>query len=148
MSLAPYRPRQGVYARGAAAAGLLLLSLFASARLYQMLPSSESFELLGLDVPYSACWASVLFVLLGGVVCMFTIGLRTGLNAIDSKTGGFVDLLIETEAELYKVSWPTKDQLTTSTTVVFLCMIIVGVLLFCIDRVVAWVMSVLRVLPA
>jgi len=126
----------------------VLLGLFASVRLYQMLPGSEGFRLLGLGVPYTACWASLVFVVLAGVVSLFTFGFRTGLNAVDLKTAAFVDLLIETEAELQKVSWPTKDQLTTSTTVVLLCMILMGALLFCIDQFVAWVMTVLRVLPA
>jgi len=152
MSLAPYRPREGVYARGVAGTGLVLLSLFASVRFYHWLSprlsTAARFDLLGLhDIPYSACGAGLLFLVLAALSCLFAVAFRTGVKAIDSKTSAFVDLLIETEGELQKVSWPGKEELVNYTTVVIACMVFMGLLLFCIDQVVAFVMSSLRVLP-
>ena len=147
-SLAPYRPKQGVYARGVAGTALVLLSLFASVRfhgwLYHQLPPDAK---LIWDIPYSACWAGLLFLVLATVSSLFAIGFRTGIKGIDAKTGAFVDLLIETETELQKVSWPAKDELVNSSTVVIVCMILIALFLFCVDQLVAFAMSLLKVLP-
>ena len=147
MALVPYRPRQGVYARAMAAGGLVLLVLFASVRVFQMVPSEGSFGFLGLTFSNSLWWAGGVFVVLGAVVALLTLGLRTGIESIDSRTAGFIELLTETETELQKVSWPSKEELQSSTAVVFACMIALGLFLFCVDQFVAWFMGVLRVLP-
>ncbi len=147
MSLAPYRPRQGYHARAVAAAGLILLFLFGSFRLYSMLPNQQLFEMSGLPLYSSVLWAGGVFIVLGGLTSLFTVGMRTGVQSLDELTGGFIDLLIETQTELQKVSWPNKEQLTNSTTVVLICMIVLGAFLFAVDRMVAWIMSILRVLP-
>ena len=147
MALDLYRPRQGVYARAAAGAALTLLVLFASIRVYQMAPVSGNFPFLGLTFPNTVWPAAGVFLALGAIVALFTTGARTGVGAIDSKTAGFVQLLSETETELQKVSWPSKDELTNSTAVVLACMAILGLFLFCVDQFVGWFMGVLKVLP-
>jgi len=148
MSLAPYRPRQGYHARAIAAAGLILLFLFGSWRLYDQLPNVKLLEVSGMPIYSSVLWAGGVFIILGGLTSLFTLGLRTGVESLDELTGGFVDLLIETQTELQKVSWPNKQQLTNSTTVVLVCMVILGAFLFAVDQVVAWLMSSLDVLPS
>jgi preprotein translocase subunit SecE len=147
MALAPYRPRQGVYARAAAAAGLVALALFASFRIFQMTRGGETFSFIGLPVPYSIGWAAAFFVVSGSIVALVTLGLRTGIEGIDSKTASFVELLSETETELQKVAWPSRDELTSSTAVVLVSMVVLGLFLFCVDQMVAWIMGTLRVLP-
>ena len=148
MSLAPYRPRQGYHARAVAAAGLILLFLFGSVRLYELLPPVKLFEVSGMPIHSSVLWAGGVFIVLGGLTTLFTVGLRTGVESLDELTGSFIDLLIETQTELQKVSWPNKEQLTNSTTVVLVCMILLGAFLFVVDQVVAWLMSALNVLPS
>jgi len=124
-----------------------MLVLFASVRIVQMSPDLGRFSLIGLSVPYSLGWAGGFFVLCGAVVALLTLGLRTGIEAIDGKTAGFVELLTETETELKKVSWPSKEELRSSTAVVLACMVVLGVFLFAVDQAVAWLMMNLRVLP-
>jgi preprotein translocase SecE subunit len=146
---APYRPGQGVYARGAAAGAVLLLALFGSWRLYVQVRgvTDKSVPLLGMQVPYAALWAAAAFVLMAAVIFLFTFGLGTGLKSLDARTQGLIDLLIDTEAELAKVSWPSSEVLSRSTAAVLVAMVLLGIFLFCVDSVVAFVMGALRVLP-
>ena len=58
-----------------------------------------------------------------------------------------VDLLVDTQAELQKVSWPTREELRSSTTVVLVCIFILGAFLYVVDVVVSFVMSRIGVLP-
>jgi len=146
---APYRPGQGVYARGAAAGAVLLLALFGSWRLYVLVRgvTDKSFPLLGMQVPYAALWAAAVFVLMAAVIFLFTFGLRTGLKSLDARAQGLIDLLIDTEAELAKVSWATRDELVRSTAAVLIFVALLGAFLFCVDWVVLFAMRQLRVLP-
>ena len=147
MALVPYRPNEGRYSRIVAAAGLLLLDLFASVRLFQTTVTEGTFALLAMPVRYSTIWAAVFFLIAGVVIAVFTFGLRTGIRSLDAVTASFVDMLVDTEAELQKVSWPTKDDLTTSTSVVLVCVVILGIFLWCVDLVVSFLMSSANVLP-
>ena len=38
-----------------------------------------------------------------------------------------------TKSEVKKISWPTKKQLTNNTTIVIICIIVVGVFIFALD---------------
>ena len=124
-----------------------MLDLFASVRLFQTTVTEGTFELLAMPVRYSTIWAAVFFLIAGVVIAVFTFGLRTGIRSLDAVTASFVDMLVDTEAELQKVSWPTKDDLTTSTSVVLVCVVILGIFLWCVDLVVSFVMSSANVLP-
>lgn len=147
MALSPYRPNEGIYARAVAGGALLLLTLFGCVRLYQQMDVEETTKMLGLPVPHAALWAGFVFVLLALVIAVFALGLRTGMRAIDARARGFVDLLVETELELQKVAWPTKDQLTNSTVVVLVCIVILGIFLVSVDCFVSRFMSLAGVLP-
>jgi preprotein translocase SecE subunit len=138
-----------VYARGGTGGVLLVFALFGSYRLYQILiaRSESAFEVLGMQVPYVTFAAAAAFVLLGLVVFLFTFGPQTGLGWIDGKTHRVVDLLIDTEAELKKVSWPDRDDLANSTTAVLVFIVLLGGFLFSVDYLVGLVLSFLRVLP-
>ncbi|MFO8007503.1 MAG: preprotein translocase subunit SecE [Candidatus Brocadiia bacterium] len=127
---------------------MLLLALFASVRLFQLTHSpDETLALLGMDIPVAATWAGVLFVVAGGLIFLLTMGPQTGLKAIDEKTHSLVDLLIETESELGKVSWPGSEELSRSTTAVLVSIVVLGGFLFVIDQVVLQLMKYLQVLP-
>ena len=144
-----YRPGQGKYARGGAAGAALLLALFASDRVYYKLLSGSqaAFKLLGVAVPYAALWAAGLFVLLGALVLLFTLGVSTGIAGIDSKARALIDLLIDTESELNKVSWPGRTDLTNSTTAVLVSIFMLGGFLFAMDLLIGLVMRTAAVLP-
>jgi len=148
-AFAPYRPAQGVYARIGTAAALLLVCLFGSYRLYTLLAVSgtSQFIVLGMKVPYAALVPGGLFIVLGAAVWLVTSGPQTGLKRLDAATRKWIDLLIDTESELRKVSWPTRDDLVNSTTAVLVSIVLLGVFLVGMDYLVSWVMSSIHVLP-
>ena len=144
MAIAAYKPNQGTYARGGAAAALLLLDLLASYRLFQVVASPDrTFSFFGLPLPTGLIWAVALFVVLGLGAALLTVGVRTGLGAVDGKTQGFIDLLIDTQGELQKVSWPDRDDVTRSSAVVLVSIVVLGVFLLGMDFVISWVVQFL-----
>ncbi len=145
MALSPYKLNQGVYARAVAGMVMLVLALFASVRLFGLLGSYQSPTLVG--IPVAFLWASAFFVVSMAVVSVFTFGLQTGVRGLDSKSRALVDLLVDTQTELQKVSWPTREELRSSTTVVLVCIFILGAFLYFVDVVVSFVMSRIGVLP-
>ena len=90
-----------------------------------------------MGVPNSALWAAVMFVVLAGTVFIFAFGVTTGIGWLDSKMRRVVDLLTDTQSELAKVSWPSRDQLVRSTTAVLVSIALLGVFLLCVDQVIA-----------
>jgi preprotein translocase SecE subunit len=100
-----------------------------------------------LKVHWSVVVAGGVFVVLGFLIFMFTFGLETGLKGVDAKTHALIDMLIDTEAELAKVAWPSKEQLTRYSVAVLLFIALFGVYLLCVDYLVAVVLRVLGVLP-
>jgi len=149
VDLTPYRPGQGIYARAATGVALLLVALFGSVRLFQLTRVEKiAFKVLGMGVPEAALWAGGVFIVLGAVIFLITFGPQTGLRGLDSKTKRLIDLLIDTEAELAKVSWPSSQELTSSTTAVLVSIILLGAFLFCVDWLAASLMRSLQVLPS
>jgi len=148
-ALTPYRPAQGLYARVGVGAALLLICLFGSYRLYTMLLVGHAgkFTVLGMDVPYAALVAGGAFVLMGAAVWLLSFGPTTGLRGIDATTRKWIDLLIDTEAELRKVSWPTREDLTNSTVAVLVSIVVLGLFLVSVDYLIGWTMRALKVLP-
>jgi len=125
-----------------------MLALFASTRLAAMTADlGTAFKALSLDVSYSTIWASALFVLAGGLVFLFTFGVTSGIKGIDAATHGLIDLLIDTESELNKVSWPSQADLTRSTTAVLVCMVMLGVFLFLVGLLIGFAMKTMGLLP-
>jgi preprotein translocase subunit SecE len=134
----------------AAGATLLLVALFASVRLFHAISTdtAQAVKVLGMTVPYSALWAAGVFLVLAFLTFVCTFGLRTGVAGIDSKVHGLIDLLIDTQAELGKVSWPNREQLTRSTTAVLVSIVLIGAFLLVIDLLIGYVMRMMNVLPA
>ena len=127
----------------------LLMALFASVRVYQLsyTDGEAGIEMLGMDIPHSAIWAAVLFVGLAFVAFVFTYGLQTGLAAVDKGSHTLIDLLIDTQAELGKVSWPGSEELSRSTIAVLISILLLGVFLLGVDWLVASALRTLGVLP-
>ncbi|MGD2173916.1 MAG: preprotein translocase subunit SecE [Candidatus Brocadiaceae bacterium] len=133
----------------AAAGAFLLLALFACVRLFQIArPRLEGAQkVLGMVVPYAAILAAGVFLVVGVGIFLLTVGPETGIGWLDKRTHSVVDLLVETQAELAKVSWPGSEELTRSTTAVLVSIVLLGVFLFVWDWIVALVMGTLGVLP-
>ncbi len=146
--MTPYRPGQGLYARGAAAGALTLLALFASHRLASLFVSPEPlFSVAGLQINQGLVWAGGFFLVAELVISLFTFGPATGLQGVDGTTHKLIDMLIETEQELNKVSWPDREELARSTTAVLISIVLLGAFLFAVDWVVTTLMGALDVLP-
>jgi preprotein translocase SecE subunit len=149
-TLTPYRPAQGTYARLSTAGALLVLGLFGCYRLYTLLESTGTggqFTVLGMAVPYAALVAGAIFVVAGALIWLVTSGPQTGIKGLDAVTRRYIDLLIDTEGELRKVSWPTREDLTNSTAAVLVSIVLLGAFLVGMDYLVSWVMSGIGVLP-
>ena len=58
----------------------------------------------------------------------------------------FADFLIAVEAEMNKVSWPTRDELFRSSMVVIFCIVFLAVVLFGYDVFWRTLLSLLRVI--
>ncbi len=126
---------------------MLLLALFGSFRLYQLTVTPDTVRLLGMAVPVAALWSAGVFGVLGILILVLCMGPSTGIKAIDSQTHALIDLLIDTEAEMGKVSWPDTDELTRSTTAVLIGIVLLGVFLFVVDWTVTFAMRLIEVLP-
>jgi preprotein translocase SecE subunit len=147
--LAAYRPDQGIYARIAAGGTAVLLALFASVRVYQLTfeATEPTIPMLGMSVHYSVVYAAVAFVGLAFVAFVLLYGLRTGVGTVDKGSHALIDLLIDTQAELAKVSWPGSEELTRSTAAVLISIVLLGIFLLCVDWVVASALRYVGVLP-
>jgi preprotein translocase SecE subunit len=147
MAIEVYRPGQGVQARIGAGAALVMLAIFASVRFHQLLPTGRSLAVLGLQVPMSAVWAGGLFVLEIAVIAYFLAGPPFGGTFLRKKSRSLVDLLVDTQAELEKVVWPSRQDLANSTVIVLIAIVLLGVFIVFVDWVVSFVMMRLQVLP-
>jgi preprotein translocase subunit SecE len=58
----------------------------------------------------------------------------------------FADFLISVEAEMNKVSWPSRSELIRSSLVVMFTIFFLAAILFCYDLFWKWILRVLRVL--
>jgi preprotein translocase SecE subunit len=125
-----YREDQGRLARMAAFWSLTLLLLFGCSFLHGMLSESRSLAtaingwripVVGVDVSPAFLISALLFV-----GCLLVI--RRYLAR--PKTA---DLLIETEAEMKKVTWPTLQEVVNAAIVVVVCVVFIGAFLALAD---------------
>ncbi|MBS3763128.1 MAG: preprotein translocase subunit SecE [Planctomycetes bacterium] len=100
-----------------------------------------------MNVSYGIVGAGILFVLIAAVGAFITFGIQTGFESIDSVGRSSVDLLVDTQNELQKVSWPGPEELRRSTIVVLICILVLGSYLSMVDLVVLIVMKRIQVLP-
>ncbi len=152
MALQIYRKGMGVYARGAVAGLFGLAAIFASYSLYGALIDLPDFiagarvPLLDIRLTWGVLGSCILFVFCGILICIFTTGFEVGFKWLDVKSKKAVEFFIETQGELQKVSWPTRSELVGSTIVVIVCLIILGLYVFCVDWVVSTFMKAIEIL--
>ena len=60
----------------------------------------------------------------------------------------FADFLIAVEAEMNKVSWPTRDELIRSSLVVIFVILALAAILFCYDLVWKWLFDLIGVVKS
>ncbi len=124
-----YKKGQGTTARWITAASLLGLAAFGafelenSAAAWGVIVNAQHKDIVG--VPLSYIPAAVLFI--GAAL----------LTAYVVNWPRFVDYLIMSEAELRKVSWPTRLELKRQTTVVIITILFFGVVLLIADFIIA-----------
>jgi len=152
MTFQIYRKGMGVYARSAVAGLLGLAAVFAAYSLYGAMIDLPEFyagarvPLLDIRLTWGIACSCVFFVLCGIFICIFTTGFEIGLKGLDNKSKKTVEFFIETQAELQKVSWPTRSELIGSTIVVIVCLIVLGLYVFCVDWVVSTFMKAIDIL--
>ncbi len=152
MTFEIYRKGAGVPARCAVAGLFGTASIFAAYSLYGVLIDFPEFfagariPLLNIRLTWGLVGSFILFTFCGAIICAFTMGFEIGLKWIDNKTKRAVEFFIETQAELQKVSWPTREELIGSTVVVIVCLIILSLYIFGVDWVVSSIMETIGLL--
>lgn len=150
MALEVHKPSQGVYARGITGVGGGLLAAFGGywfhGALIDLPPVTQGAQLLGIQLTWGLIAAVVVFGILAGSAAMLTTGAPIGVKKLDRLTKASTDFLIETETELRKVSWPSREELTGSTFVVIFVTVVLGVYIVIIDKVVSAIMTRMHIL--
>ncbi len=152
MTFEIYRKGAGIPARCTVAGLFGIASVFAAYSLYGLLIdfpeffASAKIPLLDIRLTWGLVGSFTLFIFCGAIICVFTLGFETGLKWVDSKSKRAVEFFIETQAELQKVSWPTRDELVGSTVVVIVCLIILSLYIFGVDWIVSSVMETIGLL--
>ncbi len=132
MALRFYKHGQGKLSRGLAGMGMGLFGFFGSYRLYLWLGAYDFFKkplpllpnnLLGAEMPANYALLVGLGLLIGTAVGTYYI----------SNHPRVADFLLETEAEMKKVSWPSVNEVWGSSVVVLIVTIIFGVYLLGVD---------------
>lgn len=125
-----YKNGQGRFARGAAAAGAGILLLLGCYRLYWFLHSYvwASAPIAGIEIPGLGTPLSAALLLALAAVVVFGLVVFYAVNRPD-----LADLLIETESEMRKVTWPTFEEAKNSSLVVVVCVVIMAVLITVFD---------------
>jgi preprotein translocase SecE subunit len=147
-----YRKGQGIYSRVIVGIVLGILALFASISLHNVLvelpnvAEKARIPLIDISLTWGLICAFALFVFLGFVICVCVVGLETGIRPIDTSGKKAVELLIDTQAELQKVAWPTRYELVGSTAVVIISVILIGVFILGVDWFVSVIMKYIGVL--
>jgi len=136
----PYRKDQGRLARMAAFWGLLLMLLFGCSFLHGVLSGAASLRepIAGLTLPFLGVALSPAFVI-GAIV--FVVGAWAIYRW--SETPKIADLLIDTESELRKTSWPTMDEVINASIVVVVTVLVMGAFLALADAVLNRIMRYL-----
>jgi len=125
-----YKEDQGRLARMAAFWSVVLLVLFGCNFLYDILIGFDSMSpaIGGIRIP-------VVSVDLNGAFLVTSLLFLVGLVVTRrwQQKPKVADLLIETESELRKVTWPTMEEVTNSSLVVVVCVVVIGAFLAAAD---------------
>jgi len=135
-----YREDQGRLARMAAFWSCILLLLFGCTFVYGLLVQIDSFreKIGGMRIPVVGVDLTTAFLI---PFALFVVGALI-LHRWQARPK-VADLLIETEAELRKVTWPTPQEVVNSSMVVILCVLLLFGFLAAADWLLARVMRYL-----
>ena len=126
----PYREDQGRHARMAAFWSVVFFLVFGCRFMHQVLSQWESLRkpLNGIRIPVVSVDLSPAFLMSFAVFC-------AGLLLIHrwQQRPKVADLLIDTEAELKKVSWPKGEEVWNAAMVVIVSVVLLGVFLALVD---------------
>ena len=138
--MAKYKEDQGRLARMAAFWLLTLLCFFGSNFLFEQLITSETLRepIGGMRIPVISVDVSPAF-LISSIVCVVSVFF---VYRWEQKPK-VADLLIDTEAELRKVTWPTMEEVINSSMVVIVFVLFLGVFLAFADLVLTRIVRVL-----
>ncbi len=133
---APHRPGEGVVARRVALTIAALMWIIGGYQLYDFLQSHDAWRVAwgGMSIPLIQLplnWALLVSV---GVFCGGGLVSLVLMNRIDA-----TDFLIDTETEMKKVTWPTKDESVNATTIVIITVAVLGLMMATFDVVLQWV---------
>jgi preprotein translocase subunit SecE len=130
-----YRPDEGVYARGTAFWSLACLAFLAGRRFFFWLQRYEfSRKILVDNLPVLAFPLTPGFLIGSLLFAVLTWASWRLLNA--QKIG---DLMVDTELEMKKVTWPSLEDSRKSSLVVIFCVLIMVVFLAAADFSLQWV---------
>lgn len=138
MAFELYKPDGAKASRGLIAFALGALLLYGSVSLYEYFdgtdwakPFGGFGEVLGEEFPLSPRTLAAMLVIVGSA-----IGIWLTVNYAK-----LVDFLIETEAELKKVSWPSQSQVVSSSAIVVLLTVVMGVYIGLVDFGLIWALG-------
>ncbi len=117
LTIGIYKRSQGRITRQVTFAALVLAVTVGFYRLSQTLHGSMGDQVFGM-----AYW-------LPGVLCL--LGWWVSFRVVNMPN--FTDFLIAVEAEMNKVSWPTRGELFRASMVVLICIIVLALILFAYD---------------
>jgi preprotein translocase SecE subunit len=99
--------------------------------------------LVGTKLTWGLVSAVSFFLVSVALIGVYTTGYETGLGRVDVNTKKTVEFLIDTQGELHKVSWPTREELIGSTGVVIILLVILGAYIFGVDWVITRIMKII-----
>ncbi len=149
MGFEVYKKKQGVYARYTVAALLGLVAFYASYALYGTLISlpevyaDARVPVINVSFNWGFLSSAILFLISGTLVGILVGGVQTKVGPLDAGGRKIVDFLIDTQAELQKVSWPTKQELVGSIIVVIITVVVLSVYILGLDALMREVMKLL-----
>ena len=132
MAVSIYKKGQGYYTRVYTAIGYALLVLWGAYWLTRQMDVLD----MGVAQTYVQAGAAVLFISIFSYLGYLFIGRRKRS----------VDFLVATEAEMKKVNWSTRREVTGSTFIVIVISFFIALLCWLFDNVFAWFFATIDVL--
>ncbi|MBI4881725.1 MAG: preprotein translocase subunit SecE [Planctomycetes bacterium] len=127
-----YKPEQGRYTRGTAFGLLVALAYYGAVTLYHFLSWNWASSSLGYTIPVVQVPVSPGFLIASAVFLGAAVCLRYAINHVK-----LAELLIDTEGELRRVTWPSWPETWNSSLVVIATVVAMLLLLAGADLVLA-----------
>jgi preprotein translocase subunit SecE len=120
-----YKEGQGKWARVLIVSAVALGAVFAVVSLHESLPSRQRWDIPGLNWSFDYRFLIEGPILIGALV--FAVWLFNHPPA--------ADFLIDTEAELRKVTWPSRKEEINNSIVVVVAVIVIGLFILSVDTI-------------